>query len=228
MDNVLTAVICIPIAFFVGAIFAHIFPDTWPEASTNLSSSDWAAWVQAIGSICAIIAAVLISWAQSRLARESLTRSQLIADKARQSGILAIAEAALEHARRIDEAVSRTESGDAVALSQVYDQTIIDGIVQALTAVPAQEVGSRDGVMALLSLRDQFRFLGVQVEKFLRPWMDADINKELESLAGADDRDVRREFLRGSKVAFAKNVRLHLTAIRTAYAAMEGAINRPQ
>jgi hypothetical protein len=64
----------------------------------SLPDIDQAAWVQAAGSIIAIVAAIGIGWWQARLARESVDRAQVIADEARQSGVLAIAAAALEHA----------------------------------------------------------------------------------------------------------------------------------
>jgi hypothetical protein len=192
--------------------------------STNLTSTEAAAWVQAIGSILAIAAAILISWRQSKLARESLVNAQVIADKARQHGILAIAEAALEHARRIDEALLQTESGsNPTALYEVYDQTIINGMVQALTDVPAHEVGSRDAVIALLSLRDQFRFLGKAIEDYKKPKNDPDITKLLDS---TDPGEERQKVWSQLKTVLAKNARDRVVIIRKQYESLKNAIDR--
>jgi hypothetical protein len=181
-----------------------------------------AAWVQAIGSIIAIVAAIVIGWWQAKVARESLVNAQVIAERARQRGILAIAEAALEHSRRFDEALSQSESGNFIALYEVYDQSIIDGMVQALSEVPTHEVGSRDAVISLLSLRDQFRFLGRTIEDYKNPRRDPEIAKLLLENEAPERQKIWTEV----KAIFAKNVRDRIATIRTDYESLKSAIDR--
>jgi hypothetical protein len=190
--------------------------------STNLTSTEAAAWVQAIGSILAIAAAIWISWQQAKLARESVVNAQLIADRARQNGILAIAEAAVEHARRFDEALVQSQSGDPFGLYVAYDQTIIRGVVQALTDVPAYEVGSRDAVIALLNVRDQFQFLGRSIEVYKDPRQDPELAKLLSEAATDSE---RQEIWSQLKANLAQNVKARVATIRSNYDLLKMAID---
>ena len=122
----------------------------------GLTTAELAAWAQALGSIGAIIAALIVVWLQPRAAL-----------KVRQRSILAIAEAGLARIEEIRGAFAHDDPLKiASTLSVAYHPTVVDAIVHALTNVPAHEVGSRDGVIALLSLRDQFTFLQKSIEIF--------------------------------------------------------------
>jgi len=103
----------------------------------------------------------------------------------------------------------------------IYHQTILDGIVKALTNLPAHEIGSRDAVMALLSLRDQFRFLGTSIEIFEKPTKDPETIRRLLALDEAE----RRRYLAGRQPTLAKTVRDHLTTIQDGYYALARALN---
>jgi ABC-type nickel/cobalt efflux system permease component RcnA len=120
----------------------------WRFLPNTAQSQTAAAWFQAIGSIAAIVAAFWMGERQARAALQSVVDAHSIEQKDRRRSILAVAEAAAEHARRIDEAFSQPEPRPA--LTSVYDKTIIAGMAEALGRAPAHEVGSRDGVIALL------------------------------------------------------------------------------
>jgi hypothetical protein len=183
-----------------------------------------AAWVQAVGSIATIIVAFGISSRQTKAALKSVARAQLLADQARQRSILAIAEAANEHGNNIRNAFLNPIPRKA--LSSVYDKTIIDGVVRALTSVPAHEIGSRDAVMALLSLRDQFVFLGAAVDVYIAgPWNDPEIRKAIEA-CGPDQPDARAETVTIGERGLAQHVKVHLDKIRTDYESLAGAVGR--
>ena len=82
----------------------------------------------------------------------------------------------------------------------------------ALSVVPAHEVGSRDAVLALLQLRDQFVFLGAVVKRFLDgPWKDQDLKTIIDSCG--DDVKMRRSVIEQNQKIQVSNVRLHLDAI---------------
>jgi hypothetical protein len=176
-----------------------------------LTSSDWAAWVQAFGAIGAIAAVLYVVWLQPGAAL-----------RARRKGILAIAEAGLVRAKRIGETFSRPDPLEiSDVLYIIYHQAIIDDIVQALTNVPAHETGSRDAVVALSNLRDQFRLLGASIEIFETPTKDPGTIKRLVALDDAE----RRRFLAGRQPTLAKNVRDRVAAIQRDYEALARVLN---
>jgi hypothetical protein len=178
---------------------------------SHLTSSDWAARVQAFGAIGAAAAVLCVVWLRPGAAL-----------KARQKNLLAIAEAGLVRAKQTGEVVARPDPLNiSDVLYIVYHQTIIDGIVKALTNLPAQEIGSRDAVMALLSLRDQFRILGTSIEIFETPINDPVAVKRLLELDEAE----RRQYLTGRQPILAKNVRDRLAIIQRDYEALARALN---
>jgi hypothetical protein len=121
-----------------------------------------AAWFQAVGSIAAIVVAFLVGREQSKTALRAVTEQQ----RERRDNIVAVAGAAAEHARRIKAVLEQEDPGHA-KMYNIYDKTVVDGVVHALTAAPTHEVGSPDGVMALLALREQFALLSVHMERYL-------------------------------------------------------------
>jgi hypothetical protein len=186
----------------------------------NLPDANRAAWVQAGGTIVAIAAAIGIGWWQAKLARESVARAQLIADKARQSGIVAIAAAALEHAKTIGEVFDKPANDIPLALYSVYDRTIITGMARALTRVPVHDVGSGPGVMAFLSLRDQFVFLGKAIVTY-QTRVDPETAKTLSDLPGPQ----KQMLLADRQAILARNIKDRVATIRQYYEALTLAIH---
>jgi hypothetical protein len=177
-----------------------------------LTSSDWAAWVRAFGAIGAIAAVLCVVWLLPEVTL-----------KARQKSILAIAEAGLVRAKQIGETLARPDPLDIPGvLYVIYHQTIINGIVQTLTNIPAHEIGSRGAVIALWSLRDQFRFLSTSIEIFETPTKDPGTVKRLLALGEAE----RRQYLTGRQPILAKNVRDCVATIQRDYEALGRALNR--
>jgi hypothetical protein len=204
----------------MACLLAVVFWKLFPGSKDGQTA---AAWFQAVGSIAAIAGAFYISERQTKAALRSLVAAQSAQEKARQRSILAIAEAADEHARRIGDAFSKDDI--YVALAFVYDKTIIDGVVGALSNAPVHEVGSRDAVMALLSLRDQFVFLGIAVETFLaRPHNHPVLRMGIEQLSQPNEREQRQELVAIGEAVLAKNVRTHLDKIRGNYISLERAV----
>jgi hypothetical protein len=121
-----------------------------------LSDEALATWVVALVTAGAVLVAVIVPLRQMRKERLERRRS-----------ILAVAEAAHTHARRIFEAVDATDRRTglpSLALHDAYDRSIIDSVTHALRKVPLHELGTRDGVLALMRLTDQMIFLGRAVE----------------------------------------------------------------
>jgi hypothetical protein len=192
------------------AVFLHYQPH---------KSEAVAAWVQAFGSIGAIAGAV---WIGNRQVRAALS-TEARASAGHRKSILAIAEAAYEHSERFRRLL--VQQDPRVSLSLNYHESIINGVVEALGGVPFHEVGSRDGVMAVLSLRDQLVFLKTSIEIFLAgPWRHPDLGPELEQYKAAGETAIVRNLLEVGNNVLAKNVVTHLDVIRHNYLALTEAV----
>jgi len=206
-----------PLATFIGLIAIVAFTK-WPPDK----SGDWSGWAQAVGSIVAIFGAFRISERQTRDAFASVANAQALADSAKRKSILAIAEAANDQVNNIDGIFSSKEI--RANLSMAFHQSILDSMVGALSAVPFHEVGSRDGVLALLNIRDQFVFLGKSIEVFLDgPDKHSGFQ---ENIKGYEDniatiRQIRETF----SGVLAGNVKVHLREINESYKILEKSIN---
>jgi hypothetical protein len=190
------------------------------SASTLLPSDGQtlAAWFQAVGSIAAIFVAFVVGRQQAKAALRAVTEEQ----RARRDSIVAVAGAAAEHARRIEEVLEYPDPGHA-RMYDVYDKTIVDGMVHALTSAPAHEVGSPAGVIALLALRDQFAFLGIQMERYLGgPRRIPEFQREVESCG--DDLEYQQTVIEGQERVLTQNVRVHLDQIQRRYAGLAAAV----
>jgi hypothetical protein len=205
-----------PLATFIGLIAMVAFIK-WPPDK----SGDWAGWAQAIGSIVAIFGAFQISERQTRNAFASVANAQALADEKKRKSILAIAEAANDRANSIDRIFS--SEGIRVNLSTAFHQSIIDSIIGALSAVPIHEIGSRDGVLALLDIRDQFVFLGKSIEIFLDgPDKHPDFQNNIKDYG--EDRVVIRQARESFSGVLAGNVTVHLRAINDSFKILEKSI----
>lgn len=146
----------------------------------GLGSSEAAGWIQAIGTVVAIIAAFLIAEHQSKSSLKTIVNAQKLAEDFKKNGTLAVVRAAKTHATNIGNAIVPESP---LQIYEVYDRSIIDGLVSALSAAPLYELGSTNAVVALLALRDQFVFLGNAVDTYIAgPWKHEHIGPMLESL----------------------------------------------
>ena len=179
---------------------------------SQFASGDWPAGVRilaAIGAIAAVLG-VLWLWPDPAL-------------KAQRKHILAIAQAGLVRTKQIGEAFARPSHFDIPAvLYVIYYETVINGIVQALTNVPTHEIGSRDAVIALSNLRDQFRFLGRSIQIFETPIEDPQTIKRILALDEAE----RRQYLAGRPPTLVKNIRDRLAGIQRDYDVLARALKR--
>lgn len=184
----------------------------WHTIWEFLSKQDYPAWIQAIGSVAAIVYAV-------RISRSSINH----AASEKRKTIFAIAEAAHTHACNIRKAIDvmAWNSGNNIQIYSVYDKTIIEGVVKALQGVPMHELGSSKAVIAMLSLTDQMVFLGSSVETLLQgPYKHPVLGKALESRDQNDHAQIQRLAATGFSV-LQNNARGHLTKIDQDYEALK-------
>ena len=109
---------------------------------------------------------------------------------------------------------------------EVYDKSIINSIVTAFGEIPAHEIGSREGVAAIWSLRHQFIFLGEAMEAFKAgPRNHPDFSESLkESIDVALTGRQRKGVTQTQFDVLAKNVRTQLDAIDGHYVALSNSI----
>lgn len=184
----------------------------WERTGEILSSEGAPAWIQAIGSVAALFIAI-------RISRSSINH----AASEKRKTIFAIAEAAHTHACNIRKAIDVMgwNSGNNFQIYEVYDKTIIEGVVKALQGVPMHELGSSKAVLAMLSLTDQMVFLGSAVETLLQgPYKHPVLGKALESRDQNDHAQLQRLAATGFSV-LQNNARRHLTKIDQDYEALK-------
>ena len=124
------------------------------------ATCDLPAWIQAGGSILAIIASFGIAdWGRSSENRE------------RRENVFAVVKAAHEYAGKIRKSVDDSVlSGQMVdpVISHLYHRSITDGFSRALANIPFHEVGTSEGIAAILDMQIQFeRFMPNSLEKFI-------------------------------------------------------------
>jgi hypothetical protein len=148
-----------------------------PVAPSGASNAP--AWVQAVGAVVAIFASYFIGRKQAKAALIAVNEAHRKAEQSRRKCITAIAEAAQKQVQKIEESLSKGTPADVrFALFVSYDKSIVVSMGNAIGNVPFHDVGSSDGVIALLMMRDQFVFLGKAMQALVdgtQPGSDASV-----------------------------------------------------
>lgn len=177
-----------------------------------LSSPHTPSWVQAIGSLIGL-------WVAYKLARLPITH----AAKTRRETIFAIAEAAHFHALNIRKAMEKSSwlKGGNFEVYRVYDKSLIVGIVGALQSVPMYEIGKSRAIVDLLSLTNQFVFLGNEIEEFLAgPYKNEVLAKSLGDI-DPNDYEQRGKLAEAGYSALKSNVINRLKIIDANFASLK-------
>ena len=223
----LTVLLCVPVSFWVGVLFANIFPGLNERAVHFLIDT-----AVAIGTIGAVVVALTVGKQQARAAMQAVREAHSLDAKGRKEGIVSVGEAAHAFAERIDRIFSTPGIEHLVLSAQlynIYDKSIVEGIAFALITAPAHEIGSREGVLALVLLRQQFDLLWKTVDKYLEnPWDDPDSRKSLESYPDPGGNEERAKMFKQIKDARANNVRLRIRTIASAYDALKDSLDGAQ
>jgi hypothetical protein len=240
LDSVFSGLLAAALIIFCVVAFSYFLRFGVGNYSLSKDGKDWAEFGEymggTLGGFFGLFAFIglLITIAQQRADNkrtvkatlDAVTAAHQLQTKSRRSSMLAIVDAANEHARRIEEALGRSE--ERASMYGVYHKSIIDGVVRALTDIPVHEVGNRDAILALLSLRDQFVFLGVAMEAYMAgPAKDPLVKQGLDSLMEPDGGPQRKALLGAAEKVLVSNVRVHFAEIRKNYQAVETAVKMP-
>ena len=133
-------------------IFLYLY---LPDAKTDVP-----AWIQAGGSVLAIIASF---WVVD-LNRKSEQREK-------RNDVFAVVKAAHGYAQKIRRVVDASHPSNRIVDSSIYNlyhRNITDGFAQALANIPFHEVGASEAVEAILDMQTQFaQFLPDSIDAFV-------------------------------------------------------------
>ncbi|MGX1017404.1 hypothetical protein AB7M33_000080 [Pseudomonas sp. Y3 TE3536] len=179
-----------------------------------ISSDGAPAWVQAIGSIIALVVAI-------RVSRISVEHAGLL----KQKTIFSIAEAAHEYANKVRGAIHSIsdDPGSNLSLYSVYNSDVTAALVRALQGVPMHELASGRQVSAILGLANQLVFMGNATDKLLvPPVMHPDVLKVLNRVG--DDYEQRQRLSVVALSVLKKNALNHLDEIDRHYNSLKSTI----
>lgn len=132
----------------------------WP-----LGRNEWPGWVQAVGSIAAIVAAYFLGAAQVEETIQAGIAAELRAEKKRQASILAIGAAAISMVDGLPDTAYNNKEGH-LAIGLTYDTRVFDGLISALGNVPVHELGSAKAVESFFGIKNSLIVLQDRIEKF--------------------------------------------------------------
>jgi hypothetical protein len=130
----------------------------------GLSPSDWAAWVQAVGSIAAIVGAYFLGERQANATRIAAIELQDREKEQKRAAIFAICTAA-----KIRTDLVRNIFGaeyDEQLRMRHYDHSTIRSSIEAMTSVPVLEIGDARALSAFMDMRDQLGFMVKAIDQF--------------------------------------------------------------
>jgi hypothetical protein len=145
----------------------------------SLSCSDFAAWVQAIGSILAILGAVWIS-------RWEIHQEK----KFKINSISVIAKQVQKRVNEINEIIQKSiVSGDVdFNIYNIYSPLIIEELASLLDQTNPGDLQSEKRIEALVALRIHIPIFGKQVDKFIDWRNDSMYKRAYESTETAEDK----------------------------------------
>jgi len=123
-----------------------------------------ALWVQAIGSMAAILTSFWIFRRQSKQTIDAIDHAKKQEKREKLGCILATASAANDFAKITGEAI---EKDPGIGLRFTFQDAIIEGLVDALNAIQIHELGTSSGAMALISLRNEAVLLQQYVQIYI-------------------------------------------------------------
>lgn len=119
-----------------------------------LTAAEWAAWVQAIGSVLAIAAAIVIA-RQQFAAAARLQREAVVAERTRKYEALSgFVEQAIEEHRGAVTALRSEDPGQYFDENSVLE--LMDDLNQAMKQVSPLDMPTASGAKAVITLRDHF------------------------------------------------------------------------
>ncbi|WP_153075794.1 hypothetical protein [Paraburkholderia bonniea] len=197
-------------AFFV---IAATFLITLSVAAMATRAWGWnsesvAAWVQAVGSVVAIVGAYIVGERQAKATLRAAQDAHNLAEEKRQKSILSVIQAAKF---RLDEIRKGLEESD-LNIHDVYHDSIIDSFVDIMSKLPVSELGSDKAINSFILLIGQFPFLKKSIKSYIDgPYKDPETIEEIKKLKKQDcDRKEIDRMVENARAVLKRNVKVHL------------------
>lgn len=127
-------------------------------------SENWAAWIQAIGSIAAIAGAVFA-------AREGANAAARLKEVKQKRAVLAVVESFLDKVNEIAVVVAAPDDLVNLEFYETYAPSSLDGFLHTMDIVPVLELPTPVAMSAMLNLQRQARlFVSAADELGVGPW----------------------------------------------------------
>ncbi|AOZ06547.1 hypothetical protein BKK80_12500 [Cupriavidus malaysiensis] len=117
------------------------------------SASDWAAWIQAVGSIGAIVGAYTIGQRQARASLDQAIHLRDMEIKAKGQAMTAVVEAATKHAASIRGLAERMPFVPFYGYWRLLGKEETEAVIRSIEALPLHELASADKVIAVTGIR---------------------------------------------------------------------------
>ncbi|SAL83925.1 hypothetical protein AWB67_06542 [Caballeronia terrestris] len=139
----LIGVVVVVVVIFASLVLAYEFPE---------SSHGLAAWVQAVGSILAIVGAYFIGERQASAAQRQFDANLRAREQVRRLAYVAIGRVAMDAANELKRPFEGNSS-DPLLLSFTASPGRLLDAADALKQIPLHEVGSAEAISAIAGLR---------------------------------------------------------------------------
>lgn len=153
------------IALAVGVGFGVIIGAAALAAAYPLfQSEEWAAWIQAIGSIAAIAGAVFA-------AREGAKATARLKEVRQKRAVLAVVESFLDKVNEIAYVVAVPDDHVNLKFYETYSPSSLDRFLHTMDAVPVLELPTPVAISAMLNLQRQAKFFVSAADELgVGPW----------------------------------------------------------
>lgn len=198
--------------FLVTLAVAALTINVWGWNSGNV-----AAWVQAVGSIAAIVGAYIVGERQAKATLHATQEAHQLAKRTRRDGMFSVVKAARSRAKEFGEALD--DPYPPSRMYDVYHPSIIDSLVELLNKVPVHELGSEQAIGAFVIFSGQFTFLKKAMAEYLAgPYGSEETKKQIAELEQLQyDRKYVNDVVDSKRQALRRNVQVHLTRIEVEY-----------
>ncbi|WP_198294866.1 hypothetical protein [Burkholderia ubonensis] len=215
--------------FLVTLVIAVMAIDAWGWNAGNVAS-----WVQAVGSIAAIIGSYFIGERQAKAALAATQKAHQLAEESRliveakaaqerRAGMYAVVLAAHNHTVQIKEALDDEYN---IKMYSIYHPSIIDSMIELLSKLPIHTLGSERAIAAFVIYNGQFTFLKGAMAKYLAgPYTD-ETNEQLAELKKhAYDEKYSDDVISSKRAVLRKNVETHIDRIQKEFEILDREIS---
>lgn len=209
-------------SFLVALVVAGLTIKAWGWNAGNVAS-----WVQAGGSIAAIVGAYIIGERQAKAtlratqeAHELTEKARLVAhqsaERARRDGMLSVIRAAKSFADVVRAALD--DPTPPLRALNVYHPSIIDSLVELMSKLPIHEFGSDRAIGAFVIFSGQFTFLQKAMAEYMAGAYTDEIKRQIEKLKKQGyGNGIIEDPVQWKQAALRQKVEVHLDRINSEF-----------